>query len=263
MRLILKRQDCAVGTIKIFGASAVTSLYSLIMPGLLSTGVKWYILKHHTGKGSNVLSSMMYNQATDIVVRVLLGLVAIIITNPGGCQQVPAVCGIITAGIILICVLLLNRRTGAKISAVFAYALKPLPKTIRAPAEKILEQIKVFQTAGWAFHLKMAGINLVSALLSVVIYVYAAKAAGIAVPVAVLVWQSSAVYVLGRLPISVANLGVREVTLVGTLSLYGVEAPAALLMSMILFSITVLMAIMGAFFQLCWIVPRPEKDKQD
>jgi len=254
MRFILKRQDCEVKTIKIFGASAVTSLYSLIMPGLLSTGVKWYILKQHTGKGSNVLSSMVYNQATNIVVKVLLGLVAIIVTNPGRQWQLPVICGIITAGIIAASVLLLNRRTGEKINAAMKYVLRPFPKMIRSPAERILEQIKVFQTTGWGFHLMIAGVSLSASLVDVVIYICAARAAGIAVPAAVLVWLSSAVYILGRLPISVANLGVREFTLIEFLALYGVEAPAVLLMSMILFSITVLMAIIGAIYQLCWSV---------
>jgi len=252
MRFILKRQDCEINTIKIFGASAVTSLYGLIVPGLLSTGVKWYILKQHTGKGSNVLSSMVYNQATDVVVKVLLGLVAVIITNPGQRWQLPTICGIITIGVILVCVLLLNKRTGMKISAALSYALKPLPKIVRSPAETILEQVKVFQTTGYRFHLLIAGVSLTASLLGVVIYICAAKAAGINVPAAALVWQSSAVYILGRLPISVANLGVREFTLIEFLALYAVEAPAALLMSMILFSTYLVMAAIGAGCQITW-----------
>ena len=254
MRFILKRQDCDVKSTKIFSASSVTMLYSLIMPGLLSTGVKWYILKQHTGKGSNVLSSMVYNQATDIVVRVLLGLAAIIVTNPGGGRQLPVVCGIITAGVIAGSVLLLNRRTGKKIGAGVKYILRPFPEMIRSPAEKILEQIKVFQTTGWAFHLMIVGVSLSASLIGVVIYICAAKAAGIAVPVAALVWQSSAVYILGRLPISVANLGVREFTLIESLALYGVEAPAALLMSMIIFSIHIVMAAIGVGYQITWAI---------
>jgi len=254
MHFILKRQDCNVGSIKVFGASAVTMLYSLMIPGLLSTGVKWYILRQHTGKGSNVLSSMAYNQATEIVVRVLLGLVAVIVTNPGGQPQLPVICTIVTAGIIIGCVLLLSRRTGVKVNELMGYALRPFPKVIRSPAERILEQIKIFQTTGWGFHLQMAGISLLASLLSVVIYIFAAKAAGISVPAAALVWQSSAVYILGRLPISVANLGVREFTLIEFLALYGVEAPAVLLMSMIIFSNIILMAFIGAIYQQFWAI---------
>jgi hypothetical protein len=254
MDFILKRQDCQVSRTEIFKASSITMLYSLIMPGLLSTGIKWYILKQHTGKGSNVLSSMMYSQAVHIFIRILLGLAALIASNPSGGRQLPIICGIIAIGIILVYVLLLNKRTGTKVSTAIEYALRVFPKIIRSPAEKILEQIKVLQTTGWTFHLMIAGISLFASLLSIVIYVCAAKAAGIAVPVAALVWQSSAVYVLGRLPISVANLGVREFTLIESLALYGIEAPAVLLMSMIIFSNIILIAAIGAGYQITWAV---------
>lgn len=257
MRFILKKQGCQVTTAKIFGASSITMLYSLVIPGLLSTGVKWYILKQQTGKGSNVLSSMMYNQAINITIRILIGLVAIIMTNPSGRWQLPAICAGLTVGIILASVLLLNKRIGAKISAAIAYALSPFPRIIRLPAEKILEQIKVFQATSWTFHIAMAGITLVASLLGVMIYVFATKAVGITVPVMALVWQSSVIYVLSRLPISVANLGVREFTLIEFLALYGVEAPAVILMSMIIFSNTILMAVIGAIYQLCWTIKKP------
>lgn len=256
MQLILKRQDCDIKSAKIFGASAITSLYSMVMPGLLSTGVKWYILKHHTGKGSNVLSSMVYNQVVEIVVRVLLGLVAVIITNPGQGPQLPIICSIIAAVIVAGCFLLLNRRTGAKVSVALLYALRAFPKIVRSPAETILEQVKVFQTAGYRFHLLIAGVSLTASLLGVVIYIYAAKAAGINVPPLVLVWQSSAVYILGRLPISVANLGVREFTLIEFLAIYGIEAPAVLLMSMIIFSTHIIMAAIGAGCQITWALSK-------
>lgn len=252
MRLILKRQDCDIKSAKIFGASAITSLYSMVMPGLLSTGVKWYILKQHTGKGSNILSGMVYNQMTEIVIGVLLGLVALVLTNPTGGWKMPVGCAMTAIGITVICVLLLSRRTGPKISIAIGYTLRPFPKMVRTKAETILEQVKVFQTTGYRFHLLMAGIGLFASLLGVVIYVCAAKAAGIAVPALALVWQSSAVYILGRLPISVANLGVREFTLIEFLAIYGIEAPAVLLMSMIIFSTHIVMAAIGAGCQITW-----------
>ncbi|NLT78450.1 MAG: hypothetical protein GXX98_18170, partial [Planctomycetes bacterium] len=82
LRLILRRQGCDVPLTILFGASSVTALYSLILPGILSTGVKWYILKKHTGKGTNVLSSMLYNQVMLLVAMMVVGLATLIVTNP-------------------------------------------------------------------------------------------------------------------------------------------------------------------------------------
>lgn len=259
MHYILKKQQCYVKHTKIFGASAVTSFYSLIMPGLLSTGAKWYILKQYTGKGSNVLSSMMYNQLTETPVKILLGLAAIMIANPFGLWQISVGCLVIMVSIITGCIVLLSNKEQPRISKFLSLLMQPFPKKIRTKAKTILDQIKVFQNTGLLFHFKMAAVSLVDNMIMILMYIFAAKSAGITVPAIAIVWQSSAVYVLGKLPISVANLGVREFTLVEFLGLYGVEAPAALLMSMIIFSAIIVMAAIGACCQIFWMVkPKDE-----
>ena len=124
MQLILKKQSCNISTATIFGATAVTCLYSLILPGVLSTGVKWYILKKGTGKSSNVLSSMLYNQLLIMVVMMVFGLAALMITNPTSLLMsntdnrwfLPMVCGILLITIIVMSLLLLNEKTGGKSS---------------------------------------------------------------------------------------------------------------------------------------------------
>ena len=261
MQLILKKQDCNVSIATLFGASAITLFYSMIIPGILSTGVKWYILKKDTGKSSNVLSSMFYNQMSIIVVMMVFGLAALMITNPTSLLNtdsnnrwlLPVVSGILLAAIILISLLLLNGRTGGKIIKAFTLLLKPLPAKIHRNAQNILEQLAIFQSVGGKFHLTIASITIIANLIGgVLIYFLSAKAANITAPVGVFVWLCAVVYILGRIPISVANLGVREFTLVGLLGIYGVEKSPALLMSMILFSTVILMAAIGAIYQLFW-----------
>ncbi len=65
-----------------------------------------------------------------------------------------------------------------------------------------------------------------------------------------LVWQCSFIYILGRLPISIANLGVREAVLVAGLGVYGVDSSSAVLMSMIIFSNRLVIAGIGAAWQI-------------
>jgi len=263
MQLILKKQDCKVGIATIFRASAVTSLYSMILPGVLSTGAKWYILKQDSGKGSNVLSSMVYNQLVTMFIMIVFGLAALMITNPvlllkadvNNRWLLPLICGILLTVIILISLLLLSSRTGGKIIDGFGFLLRPFPVKIRQKSRKILDQIATFQTAGAGFHLKIASVTTIDTLIGgVIVYILSARAANVTAPVGVLVWICAAICVLGRVPISVANLGVREITLVGLLGIYGVEKSQALLMSMILFSALVLMAIIGAMYQIYWAV---------
>lgn len=253
MRLILKKQDCHTNTGILFGASAITALYSMVLPGVLDAPVKWYILKQHTGRGSKVFSSMVYNQFTMIIFLSASALVALIATNPAGNWQLPVICSAILAFLTVICLSLLNHTVGPKLTNRLSHILNPLPKSFRDTGRRILEQLSVFQTALWSFHLKILLMNFVSiTIVGTAIYIFAAKAARINVPIGVLIWQSAVIFILGRLPITIANLGFREATLIGTLALYGVDASSAFLMSMIIFSNKILMAIIGVVFQLCW-----------
>lgn len=257
LRLILKKQNCAVHNTVIFRASAIAAFYSMIMPGMLSMGMKWYILKKKTGKGTNVLAGMAYNQFSSIVTMTVFALTALILTNPaaigltnsGNSQLLPLFCGILLIVIILFCLLLLNSRTGGKIVNTIGYLLKPLPESIRQKARLSLEQVALFQVVGWRFHLLMILISGIGILVGgIVMYVFAAKAANIIIPPSVFVWLWPVIYILQRVPISIANLGVREATLATLLPLYGVAPSKAVMMSMVLFSALVFMAVIGAVF---------------
>jgi uncharacterized membrane protein YbhN (UPF0104 family) len=261
LQWILRKQDCAMSLHGIFGASAVTSLYSLILPGFLSTGVKWYILKRATGKGTHALSSMLYNQLTLTLVMIAVGLTGLIVTNPTRilfpeAQRtwvLPLVCGLALAALALVSVLVVDGRTGGAALRSLADILKFLPRGLREKGGEMLTQIAVFQSAGWRFHLTIGLINVADGLLvGLLMYFFAARAAAVVVPLGVLVWLCAIVFVLGKIPISIANLGVREVTLVALLAGYGVGRSEALLMSMILFSSLIFMAALGVLYQLVW-----------
>ncbi len=263
MRLILRQQGCDVGVGTLFSATTVTAFYSLILPGMLSTGVKWYILKKSTGRGGSVFSSMLYNQVLTMVVMTVFGLAALIITNPTallfpdaqGQWLLPAVCGFLLVVVICVALLLLNARTGGMFIGMLKRVLRPFGTSVHQKGGDVLDQIAGFQTAGVGFHLGMTSFTIVDTLAGGVIgYVISAKAANIVAPVGLFVWLCAIIYILGRLPISIANLGVRESLLVSLLAVYGVDKSAALLMSMILFSRLVVMAIVGAAYQISWTV---------
>jgi len=263
IQLILKKQGCSVGLILVFGASAMTQLYGLIIPGILSTGVKWYVLTKSTGKGSKVLSGMVYNQLSIMIVMTVFGLGALMIINPVSLLTaeaeslwlLPIACGVLLVLILSVTLLVLNGRTGGKIVKVLKLLLGPLPANARQKGRTFIDHVAVFQTVGAWFHVTTALLTIIANLVGgVFMYVLSARAANVNAPLAVFVCLCAIVYVLGRVPITVANLGVREVTLVGFLTIYGVGKPAALLMSMILFSASVVMAVIGALYQISWTV---------
>ena len=275
MRLVLRQQRCHVSLSTLFAVSALTVLYSLILPGFLSTGVKWYVLKKETGKGANVLSAMVYNQVSIFVIMLCAGYLALLIANPvtlltdrSGLRGVlPFLSGMFFLLTAVVCLLMIHPRTGRHIVGTLKRLTTILPGALRSKGDLVLDQLSTFQTAGWRFHAVSALLTIGGHVgLGILLYIVAAAAADIDVPMGTLAWLCALVYVLGRLPISLANLGVREVTLIGALQLYGVAQPSALLMSMILFSTVLFMAIIGAAVQLYWIGsggPGPESQTPD
>jgi uncharacterized membrane protein YbhN (UPF0104 family) len=253
MRLIMKRLDCEVGTGTVFFASAITSLYGMILPGILDVSAKWYILKLHTGKPSHILSGMVYNQFTSTLMIIIFGLSALIISNPTADFKLPLICIFLLIITISCSLLLFNQITGLKVTVFLGSTLKWLPSRLNEIGRKILDQLSTFQIAEWRFHLQILSLTAFTTFLGVILYVFAAKAAGITVSFGVLAWQSSLIYLLGRLPISIADLGVREITIVESLAQYGVSAPEALLMSMVVFSNRIIMVLLGAIYQIWWV----------
>jgi glycosyltransferase 2 family protein len=253
LRLILKKLGCKLAARKIFRASAVATIYGLVLPGIVGVGVKWYILRSFTGKAAQVLSAMVYNQAGEVLVRLLLSLAFVGITNPMGFWWIPVLCLAVAALVMAGLLGLFHPRTSAGLARVSNSLLRPFPVFVRDGATKTIESGQVFASTGPGFHLNMAGINVVSTLLSAVIYWCVAQAIGISVPPTAFIWQASVVYILGRIPISVANFGVREFTLIGFLSLYGVDAATAVVFSLLVFSNALVMAVIGLLYQLTGI----------
>lgn len=261
LRVSLRRQDCHVRLNTLFGASSITALYSMMLPGILSTGVKWYILTRDTGKGSRVFSGMVYNQMVLFVTMSTIGLTTLLVTNPlapvlpqqGQNHAIRIVAAVLLVVLVPSFVLLVHPRTGGLAIRAFGWLLEPLPQRLRLKGQNVLRQIATFQAAGAGFHLKIAAINVFDTLVVLVLaYICAARAANIAVPLGMFVCLCASVYALSRLPVTVANLGLREVTLVGLLTGYGVEPSSAILMSMVLFSSHILLALIGVVYQLSW-----------
>ena len=240
LKLIMDKQNCRVTVHTLFRASTITSLYGMILPGLLSTGAKWYILKKDTGKGTNVFSSMMYNQFSVVMTAIMCSLGALIVTNPTSILMdkatnpilLPVVCGIALFLLTLFYILIINQRTGSILIKTFHFLLKRFPARLTEKGTEIIDQIAAFQAAGWGFHFLIGFINIIGTLAGgMVIYMLAARGANIDKPLGIFAWLWGFIFILGRLPISIGNLGVREFTLVGILAKYGVEKSSALLNS--------------------------------
>jgi uncharacterized membrane protein YbhN (UPF0104 family) len=264
-QLILKKLDCKASVNTLFRASAVMTLYGLIMPGMLSLAAKWYILKRATGKGSHLVSAMLYNQVSIMVVLVAVGLLALVVTNPLTQLEVTrAQAGWFSAGAIGLFIIvlfafgtMLSQHAGRHFDRVAEAILHTMPSFIHRKGHEILDQLRIFRTAGAPFHLCIALFTfLTSSVGEGLVYFMAAKAANISLPIMLFVWIQATVYILGRVPIFIGNCGAREIVIIGLLGIYHIDKHHALLMSAIIFSAYIFIAFLGALYQIVWSVNR-------
>lgn len=259
VQYILKQQSLDIGLFMLFKVSAVTSLYSLILPGLVSSGAKWYILKKATGKGTVVFNGLMYNQASELIVLSASALAILLATNPGSVLMpgvprwvLPVVCSALLLAAVLLTAFLLGKRTNTWILHGLDRLTRWLPDRMQAKSRQIVREAALFQSVGWRFHAIAVLYTLGQVVGSIIVYFFAAQAVHLTIPLSVYIWLTSAIYLLGRLPITIANLGLRDMTLVSILAAYGLPKSSVLLMSMLLFSTVVVKAAVGAAVQIRW-----------
>lgn len=260
-QLILKKLECFASVNTLFSASALMALYGLVMPGMLSMAAKWYVIKKATGKGAHVVSGMLYNQVTIMVVMVSFGLLALGITNPWEQlnlteTQIRWSSGLAICLFLMILgafAFLLSQRAGAKMDRTLLRAMRWTPKVFRKKAEPIFDHFKIFRTLGPGFHVNILILGLLTgALGGGVFYMLAAKATHIHVPFIAYVWMYVIIFILGRIPVTLSNCGLREFVLMGLLGVYKVPKEEALIMSVIIFSAHIFMAFIGALYQISW-----------
>jgi uncharacterized membrane protein YbhN (UPF0104 family) len=262
LKRILHGLSCPVRTRTVFAVSAMGCTYSLVLPGLVSSGMKWLLLRQDTQDGSRVLSGMVYNQLSMIATALGIGLLALVAWDPGAVlgltfAQPGRVRGIalgLLGGLFLATYLALAPWSGGRLlSTANRVQRRLLPRRLAAKAEGFINHVRIFQSLPAGFHVQMILMTVLNMLVGgVLVYLCAASAANVQVTWGVLAYLSMVVYILGRVPITIGNLGVREVTLAGLLALHGVDKPTALLMSMAIFSGLVFMAVLGLLYLLLW-----------
>jgi len=262
MKLILKKQDCNISVNAFFGISAIQVLYALILPGLFSHGLKWFLLKKYTGKGYNVFCSLVYNQLSMMAARIGCACIVLTVTNPAKIVfrniesqfLLPAVCATLLVVTFLVFLLLLNPKAGGRIISGIGFVLRPFPVKLRYKIKQTLVQLTAFQHVSYRFHFFIGAFNILLYLFIVFsIFGLSAKIVNLSVPMDVFVWLGAIMYFLNLVPVSTANLGIREITLVGILPFYGVEKSAALLMSMVIFFSGFFTSLLvGSVYQIIW-----------
>lgn len=236
----------------------ISNFYALLSPGpVLSGVVTVYRYREHGASVSASFGALLASRAIECIVFVALGVGCLLADSRISLAAVHYPLALATAALAAAGIGVIywwwshkrwNRRseandgrhtsTGASIGT-----SKGIAASWRAVRHEVMRR-----GPGMAFQ---AGIPAaVQVILSGAAVQLLARSVGIELPLLTSIWVTAAVYAVVLLPISVAGVGVREVTLTSALGLLGINASLAVALSILLLADPIINAFIGGFMQL-------------
>lgn len=229
----------------------ISNFYALLSPGpFLSGVVTIYRYKGYGASISGSVGALLASRMIECVMFIALGTVCVLIDRRIALTTVQypvllATCALLAVVVVLAGLWLMQRHWKHR-----NLASAPVPDPGRgflAGVREVRDEVMrrgpsmVFQAAiPAAAQVMLAG--AASELL--------ARSLGIEVSLLTSIWMTAAVYAVVLLPVSIAGVGVREVTLIKSLALLGVGSGPAVALSILLFADPVINALIGVVLQL-------------
>ncbi len=231
----------------------ISSLYSLVLPGNLVAGgaALWYKLSRPAGQRIEALGLLIYFRLVNTLTLVGIGLVGVwfdpLLRLPG----VRAVVLAMFAGVVLLLLPFFSPAVGSRIEGVGRHLSRRglLPRWIQDKGQTIWKLLTSFQEVRKRTIVLVLALSLLSHVLGILYLYLLAVAVDIHLSMFVVAWIRTLLGIIHMIPISIAGLGVREISLVVLLRNYGISGAQALTLSLALFSMTIVGGIVGGLLE--------------
>jgi glycosyltransferase 2 family protein len=230
------------GFLQLLRFTFINCFYAMALPGQLTGEVaKAYRLGRRVGDVKTVSLSVLFDKLTGIVGLLNLMFIGLLLSS----RNLPHIL-YFTAGLVVLTALFSMYAAHIPFFVrVVETVTSPLPGKTRDFAASIMASLQQFDNRPIALISNIL-LGALYQLISIAIIMTFARELRIAISVIDWFWIFGVVSIIQFLPISIAGLGVREVSLVGILGLFLVPAPAALALSFSIFGIQLLYALIGA-----------------
>ena len=228
----------------------ISNFYALLSPGpVLSGVVTVYRYKNYGASVTGSVGSLLASRAIECAVFVILGTACVLVDPRIALNSVEyplqlAVAAIAAVAVAICAWWLLHKRHHRNDAPV---ALSP--NAVNGVVDKLRAVWHDVVSRGPRMALQAAIPATVQVILAGAAVAVLARSLSIEMSLVTAIWVSAAVYAVVLLPISIAGLGVREVTLIKSLGLLGVSAQSAVALSVLLFADPVVNALIGGVLQ--------------
>jgi uncharacterized protein (TIRG00374 family) len=239
-------------SIHLFKIILISNFYSLLVPGNMMAGsaVSLYKLSHN-GKFVEAFALLAYFRLVNMLVFLLFGIIGMWFDPYLSFPHIRSLLGVVLV-ISAILFLLFSSSTFAKKAELI---LSPILHRIGGVSWLQMQLRSLWQTLAILQDLKLSvvvlafGLSFVSHLLGIILYWSISQAIGIHLSVFLLIWIVTFLTLVQLVPISIAGIGIRELSVVFILGQHGVRDTLALAFSLILFTLTIISGFIGGLLE--------------
>ena len=243
MRVVAANQGVSLSLLQLYRILLITQFYSLILPGTLAGGgVTWVKYVQHGADKSAAAAIVAINRAISLGMVIVLGTCAWMVARH---SDRPVLIAVVVSLVILaagIAILLPSQRSED--------ARSPVDKPhIVKYVSQFLHRLSQFRHTSRSGKLIVIVSALIQAILGSTVILSFALAVDVELNFSSVLWMRAALMIMLMLPITVAGIGVREVSLVGLGALVGVSSTAAIAWSFTILAGTVVVAVVGGLIE--------------
>jgi glycosyltransferase 2 family protein len=239
------------------------SFYSMVLPGeILAGGVGWYKLAKINRKMIESGALLIYLRLINIAILLLMGLIGF-----GFDPYLDHWAWDLSGGLMLsVIILAISPFVSQKVnSGLFKLMLSAseklsLSETTLQKIERVWDTTKFFNDLRYTNFL-LVGISVLVEVLHTLIYFLIARSVGIDLPVIILAWIRSAITIVQMVPVSIAGLGVREISLVWMLNRYGIPDTKALGFSLLILAYLMCTGFIGGIVEALDVIRGKHKNE--
>jgi len=253
MKVLTDRLSMPLSVLKIWEINTVSTFYTIFLPGDLAGGaVRWYRMSRPEGQRAQAFAAIVMERLFDTIVLVLIGLLFWFWDEPPfGTRLLDIVLIVFLFALVLVMALSFSPRT----STVLHRLIGLIPwqdrrRTISEMTEKVLVSVRTFRQLSFRALMTLFALTVLRHMLSILVIVCFAQSLAMVIGFSTIAWIRSLMNTVTMLPISFAGLGVREASFAVLMEPYGVVGSQAVALSLFLFIVYIVLALVGGLLEL-------------
>jgi glycosyltransferase 2 family protein len=264
IKILTDRNGMGLSTRTILEINTIVAFYTMFLPGDLAGGaVRWYKMSRPNRKRAEAFAAIVFARLIDTVGLFLVGLAFWVLDDPPiDTGPVVSLAALAAGGLSVLILLSLHQELLRRLLEKLPHLPQAGPvRVIQAKLQKVAIAVGAYRELPSHAFLALVTLTLGRHLLTALALYCCALALDIQVPLVALIWILCLISFIVMLPVTVGGLGVREVSLMFLLGLYGVSRVDAVALALLTLIMRVVFAAAGGLLEikgLLWSRRQPE-----